>query len=184
MGDTVKIGLISAGIWILGKMVMYMIDPLMPVSSAIYLNIFLLLGAIAFGLYRTFLRETEESNLLNDIKNGMKAGLTYSAIVGGFIYLYYASINPDYNEYQIAQLDKGITEAVNNPDELAKIRKSNEAFEVKTKEEIEEELKKGPRSFFNAGSTFTVSILAMLLLSTLYSILVSLILRKVVFKKN
>lgn len=183
MGETIKIGLISAVIWIGGKMIMYVMDPLMPVSSAIYLNIFLLLGAIAFGLYRTMLRETEESNALNDIKNGMKAGLTYSILVGGFIFLYYNNINPDYNDYQIAQIDQGIIDAVNNPDELAKIKASNEAFEVMSKEEIETELKKGPRSFFNAGSTFTVSILAMLLLSTLYSILVSLILRKIVFKR-
>ncbi|MCT4562061.1 MAG: DUF4199 domain-containing protein [Crocinitomicaceae bacterium] len=183
MGEAVKIGLISAAIWVLGKTVMYFIDPLMPITSAIYLNIFLLLGAIAFGLYRTMMRETEESNTLNDIKNGMKAGLSYSVVVGASIYLFYAVINPGYNEYQIAQMDESITEAVNNPEELAKIRKSNEAFEVKTKEEIIAELKKGPRSFFNAGSTFTLSILAMLLLSTLYSILVSLILRKVVFKK-
>ena len=128
--------------------------------------------------------ETMESNFLNDIKNGMKSGLSYSLIVAISIYLFYGVINPEYNRHQIAEAKVAIEKMVNDPVELAKLRKSNEAFELKSKEEIIKEAKKGPESFFNAGSTFTLSLLAMLLLSTLYSIFVSLVFRKVVFKKT
>ncbi|MBU2019236.1 MAG: DUF4199 domain-containing protein [Bacteroidetes bacterium] len=184
MSESVKVGLGFGLLWALIKTVFYLIDPLMAVSPAIYANIFLLLCAISIGLYRVMIKETIESNLLNDIKNGMKSGLSYTVVVAIFIYLFYAVFNPGYNRHQIAEAEATIEKMVNNPSDLAKLKEANEAFELKGKEEILAELKKGPKSFFNAGSTFTLSLLAMLLLSTLYSIFVSLVFRKIVFKKT
>lgn len=179
MNKTVKIGIIFGLIWVLVKVIFYLIDPLFDITPAILINIFLLLCAISMGLLDIKRKETEESNVLNDIKNGMKAGVPYTLVVAISIYLFYGVFNPEYNRHQIAEVETEMEKMVNDPVELAKIKKSNAAFEVKTKEEILMELKKGPKSFFNAGSTFTLSLLAMLVLSTLYSILVTVILRYV-----
>jgi hypothetical protein len=183
MGETVKIGIGFGLLWFIAKGIFFLIDPLMSVSPAIFINMLLLLAAISFGLYRVILKETEDSNLLNDIKNGMKAGLAYTVVASISIYMFYAVINPEYNRHQIAEIDMAIDKAVDNPKELAKIKESNKSFELKSADEIKKDLKKGPRSFFNAGSTFTLSLLALLLLSTLYSIFVSLVFRKIVFRK-
>jgi hypothetical protein len=184
MSESVKVGLGFGFLWVLIKTAFYLIDPLMVVSPAIYANIFLLLCAISIGLYRVMIKETIESNFLNDIKNGLKSGLSYTVVVAIFIYLFYAVFNPEYNRHQIAEAEVSIERMVNTPSELAKLKKANEVFELKGKEEILEELRKGPKNFFNAGSTFTLSLLAMLLLSTLYSIFVSLVYRKILFRKT
>lgn len=149
----------------------------------VLINILFLLLAIAVGLFIHKRAETEESNALNDIKNGLKAGLPYTVIVSIFIYLFYNNINPEYNQHQIVELETSFEKAVNNPEELALIKSNNEDFEVMNKEEILAELKKGPREFYAAGSTMTLSLLAMLMMSTLYSIFVTAVYRKVLFRR-
>ncbi len=179
MNKTVLIGLGFGALWAVIKLGMFLYDPSMEIKPAILINIFLLLCAIVFGLLDLKRKETEESNALNDIKNGLKAGVPYTTLVAVFIYIFYAFINPDYNKHQIAEAEATMQKMLNNPADLKKIRESNESFEIKSKEEIFKEMQKGPQSFFNAGSTTTLSLLAMLILATLYSILVAILLRRV-----
>jgi hypothetical protein len=179
MNRTVKIGIIFGLFWGVVKYGFYLYDPLYNITPSIMINIFLLLCAISFGLFDLKRRETEESNFLNDIKNGMKAGVPYTIVVAISLYLFYGVVNPEYNRHQIAEAETTMQKTLNDPIEFEKLRKSNESFEVKTKEEIFKEMQKGPQSFFNAGSTTTLSLLAMLVLSTIYSILVTIILRYV-----
>jgi hypothetical protein len=104
MRITVKTGIISAAIWILIKLAFFYLDisndSIVPL---VMLNILGLLLAIAIGLYLQKIRETEETNTMVDLKNGMSAGLPYVLMVSIFIYFYYTKINPDYYAHQIAE---------------------------------------------------------------------------------
>ena len=71
---------------------------------------------------------------------------------------------------------------VNDPALLAKFKSENADAEVMSKERIEEKLKAGNKQAASAFSTTTLSVLALLILATIYSILVTVIYRRLIFK--
>lgn len=152
------------------------------VVPSVLINMFCLLASIAIGLYLQKRQDQGAGNALNDIKNGLSAGLPYALIVSVFIYFYYSEIDPGFNEHQIAEAQAGIEKVIADPDQLAEVKESNADFEVMTDEEIFEEMMQGPRSFYKPTAVMTVSMLAMLLLGTLNSIFITIIYRKIVFR--
>jgi hypothetical protein len=124
----------------------------------------------------------EESTALSDIKNGMTAGVPYALVVSVFLYFYYSKIDPDFNRHQIAEAEMSISKMLDDEKELQKLKDTNAEFEVMSKEELYEELSKGPKNFYNPTSTMTVSLLSLLLLATLNSIFVTIVYRKIVFR--
>lgn len=185
MKITVKTGLLFAAAWIVVKLIMFMtgITGHNVVPGAM-INILFLLLSIAVGLYLYKRNSEEQGNALLDIKNAMSAGVPYTIVVSVFIFFYYKSINPEFNRHQIAESEMFIKKSLDDENELKKLRASHEEFEVLTKDEIFEELRKGPQSFYNPTATMTVSLLAMLVLSTFYSLLVTIIYRRIVFKNS
>jgi len=199
MKVTVKMGILFAAIWIASKMIFFITGITgKEIVPSVLLNILCMLLAISFGLYFQKRKEIkdrfeaskkalagdviEESSMLSDIKNGLKAGVPYAIIVSLFIFFYYDTIDPDFNQHQISEAEMGIQKLLDDPVELDKIRAENEDFEVMTKDEIYNSMVQGPRIFYNAKSTAIVSMLALLMLATLNSIFVAIIYRKVVFK--
>lgn len=184
MRITVKTGIISAAVWILIKMIFFYLglfpDTIVP---SVMLNILGLLLAVSIGLFLQKRKDTEETNAMYDIKNAMSAGLPYILIVSIFIYFYYSKINPEYYAHQIAENEIAIEKMVNNPLELKKFKETQEDAEVMTKEEIEEKLKDSNKKGASPGFTATLSTLALLILSMLYSILVTVIYRQILFKR-
>lgn len=187
MKITIKLGLLFAGIWILAKLGFYygfQTPETFAVKPTALLNILLLLSAIAFGLYLAMRQETEESNFFNDVKNGMSAGLPYAVLVSIFIYFFYGQIAPEVNQHQISERQTVLKKSLDNPDDLNEIKASNEAFEVMTKEEIYESISSNIEAAFAPGAVMTLSMGGLLLLALINSILVTIILRKVVFRKK
>lgn len=154
------------------------------VVPLVMLNILGVLLAVAIGLYFQKKQEEEESNLLTDVKNGLASGLTYALVVSVFLYFYYSSIDPEFNAHQIAEFEAGLQKELNDPNSFQRIKDSNPEFEVKSKEEIFESLMQGPKSFYSPGSTMSISMLSLLLLATINSIFVSLVYRKIMFRKG
>lgn len=180
MKSPVKIGAVLAVLFIVVKMIFHFIDPTaQSVKPMIFTNIFLLMAAIFTALYVIKRDEPMDSNALLDIKNGLRAGMPYAVIVAGFLYVYYTNINPEYNQRQIEIAHQEIDAQLDNPDTFKKIRSSNPDFEVKTKDEIRKTLQKNPESVYTGGFTATLALLGMLLLSTLYSILISIAFRTI-----
>lgn len=183
MRPTVLSGLSFALLWITIKMIFFWSGAyLYNVVPTVLINMFLLLMAIAVGLYYQKRNEDERGNALQDIKNGLTAGVPYAVIVSVFIYFYYSSIDLGFNQHQISDAHMGIQKLLESPADLEGVRASNAEFEVMTKEEIFEKLKEGPEGFYKPSSTMTLSMLAMLLLATLNSIVITVIYRKIVFK--
>ena len=185
MKKTIKIGLLFAVVWMLIKLAFHATLPTeSSLKVSVFINILLLLTAIAVGLFYHKKEEGfTEGNTLSDIKAAMTSGIPYTILVSIFIYLYYNNINPDFNKLQISAAKKTIELALNNPMELAKIKTQNEAFEVMTKEKMYKELVKGPKNFYKASSTALISLLSLIMLSTVYSILVTVVYRKVLVRK-
>lgn len=185
MNSPVKIGLSVALVWIVIKYAFFLINPEMQdVSPLIFINMFLLLTAIALGLF--FHKKHEgflEGNALSDIKTSMKAGVPYALAVSLFIYLYYAKINPDFVAHKISEATMTIRKAVDDPIMLAKIKNEQAAFEVMDKEAIYTQLIDGPANFYSAFSTSIIALLGLTLLATLYSVFVTIIFRKVLLRK-
>lgn len=148
----------------------------------VFINMLFVLLSVAVGLYLDFKQTGSDRNLLLDIKNGMTAAFPYTLAVSVFLYVYYANIDPGFNKHQIAEAHLSIEQIVNDPERFAELKKSNEAFEVMSKEEIAKELKNGPENFYSPKSTMTITLLALLIWGTLNSILVTLIYRKFIFR--
>ena len=183
MKVTVKTGLIFALVWIVFKMLFFLTGTLQEqIVPSVMLNILCILLAISIGLYKQKRREVEHTSALHDIKNAMSAGVPYALIVSCFLYFYYSNIDPEFNEHQIADAEMGIEKMLDDSAQFEAIKITRPEFEVMGKEEIFKELIKGPRAFYKASTTMTVSILALLLLATINSILVTIVYRKIVFR--
>lgn len=185
MKKPVLIGILFAVGWILVKLIFFLSltgEMRYNIIPSVMINILFLLLAIFCSLYFQKRFNMNDTSVLTDIKNAMSSALPYTIIVSVFIYFYYGSIDPEFNRYQIAQAENHIEAQLNDKDRLRKLKQSNENFKFMQKEEIKIQMMQGPISNYAPGPTMSLSLLAMLLLSTTYSIFVTLIMRKVIFK--
>lgn len=184
MKITIKTALICALAWIGFKLLGYQLGWNTPnyISLFIMTNMLGLLVAVSVGLYLQKRKGIEDDNMLTDIKNGMLSGVVYSLIVSGFIYFYYEKIDIEYNQKLIAESEMNLKTVVDDAEKLKELKASNEEFEVMTKEEIIEKQMETPRMLFSGKFTMTFGMLSMLMLSTLYSIVVTVIYRKILFR--
>lgn len=187
MRPSLKIAILFAAIWFLVKMVFFWFQLFQDeagVKILVMWNILCLLMAISIGTLVEKRREDRsESSTLGDIKGAMAGGMVYTVIVAGLIYLYYAKIDPGYNERQIANAELAIKTTLDNPKQFAEI-KARPEFHSKTKEEIFKQARDNQRAIFSPGSTMTLSLLGMLLLSTINSIVITIVFRRVLFKQR
>jgi len=146
-------------------------------------NIFCLLSAISIGLFINKKREiSEKGNAMNDIKTSLGIGMPYAVLVSIFIYFYYSKIDPTYNQRQIQKAQILIDTTLKNDAKFEQLKKENASFELMSKEKIKKELIKGPQSFYTASATSLISLLSLMMLSTFYSILLTVIYRKFFFR--
>jgi len=183
MRTTVKIGIFAAVTWIIFKMVLFALGVADQTTViAVLTNIFMLLSSISIGLYLQKRHETEDTNAMVDLKNAMSTGVPYVVITCLFLYFYYTKINPEYYARQIANNEYKIHKMVEDPIALAKFKKEFPDAEVMTREQIERKLVENNRNAGSAGYTSTLATLALLILATFYSIILTIIFRKIFFK--
>jgi hypothetical protein len=147
------------------------------IQPFVLLNMAFLTAGIALFLYKKK-RSEAQSNILTDIKNGLSVGLPYTLLVSFFLFFYYKDIDPSFNQQKLAQIES----QMDSPSEIAQIRKSNQALENKTDQEIRTLAKQNMSLMYNPQFTLSVSLLALLVYSTLNSLLIAVIYRKIVFK--
>ena len=173
-----KVGLLAATIWIFIKLTaFYLSISLDELRPFVFINMFILTVSIAIALYLVKRKETE-NNLLNDVKNGMLAGVPYAVIVSVFLYFYYEKIYPDFNERKMNEISLKLS----NPQTIKEIQRSNPEMENKSFEEIKRDVISKTKMVYNAQFTMLVSMLSLLLYATLNSIVITLIFRRIVFR--
>lgn len=185
MRITIKIALWCAMGWMFVKLLYHWILPdTTSLQPMILLNMLLLLAAISFGLFYHKKEEGyTEGNAMSDIKAAMTSGVPYALIVSIFSLIYYSYVNPEYNQHQIAEIETNILKQLNTPEGLAQARQQNEDFEVLSKDQIYRRMIQGPRTVYSPQTTFVLMLMGLVLLSTVYAILVTIIFRRVLFRK-
>ncbi len=188
MKPTVKYGIIFAFAWIIVKLSFLQLGWTSEnhYFVAACLNILGLLLAIAFGLWKNKEQQPigEESNALQDIKNAMTSAVVYSVIVSLFIFIYYSSIDDSFFNQKIQEVSTQLQDVISDPQKLKELKSSNQEFEVMTVQEIYDKQMENPKLLFSPKFITTLSLLGLIFMSTLYSILVTIIYRKIIFKNR
>lgn len=73
---------------------------------------------------------------------------------------------------------------MDSPEEIEAIRRANSALENKSDREIVQMAKKNTAMLYNPQFTLSISLLALLVYSTLNSLLIAVIYRKVIFRDS
>ncbi len=187
MRPSIKVALIFVAIWFTVKMAFFKFQLFQDekgVKILVMWNILCLLLAISIGTLLEKRKENRaESSALGDIKGAMRGGMIYTVLVSTLIYFYYSKIDPSYNDRQLAVAEASIRTALDDPKQLAEIKKSPEN-ESRTKEEIYEKAVENQKAIYSAGSTMTISLLGMLLLTTINAIVVTVVFRRILFKQR
>lgn len=185
MKTTVKIGLGGALIWIILNLAVFLMGYSREFFTiGILINIFALICTIAVGI---FLSRKEDgfvqTPFLKDFKEAMQAGLIYTVIVSGFIYVYHEKIDPSIRQ----NLINNYTVALHNdvPDEETFIKKygTDEKWADSSYNDFIETQEDAFDSMFSSFSVFFFHLLGLFLFSFFYSFFAVLILRKVVLRR-
>ena len=170
---------IFGGSWIALKLLAFVLHwNLEEIQPFVLLNMALLTAAISLFMYRKKRTESGQSNILTDIKAGLSVGLPYTLIVSFFLFFYYRDIYPEFNLHKRAAYER----KMDSPQEIAAIRKGNTALENKTDAEIVQMARQNTAMMYDPQFTLSVSLLALLVYSTLNSLLIAVIYRRVVFR--
>lgn len=188
MRTSLKISILFTGIWFLGKFSFFYFQILQTNEQyplQVMWNILCLLLAMSLGSWLEKRKEVRsESSALGDIKSILGIGMVYTVIVSGLIYLYYAKIDPAYNENQIAMIEESMQKLVNDPVEFKKFKAERPEYEALTKEEILKKSSESIRPWYQANTVMTISLLGMLMLSVINSLVLTVIYRKVLFRQR
>jgi len=177
----VKIGLAFAILWILIKLSCFSFNVLLTeLEPFVFLNMLFVTLAVSTVLYIKKRKQKEYSNFLDDIKTSMIPGVIYTIVVSVFIYFYYQHIYPEFNTNKISEMEI----RMQDKDNIADIRKSNPEMENKSDEEIKSKVLKSINDYYSAKFTMTITLLGLLVYTTLNSILLSLIFRRVIFRDH
>jgi hypothetical protein len=178
MNKAVKYGLFASLVWIAVKMGALALGiSLYDIKYFGLLNMFLLTFIITWSIYKHKQAQTE-SNLLVDIKNGMSAGVPYTVMVSVFLYFYYGQIFPEFRDKKMNE----VYERIDTPKELDAIRKNQPELENKSDLEIKQLAIKDWSNKLDPQFTMMISLLALLFYTTINSLLISLVFRRIIFR--
>ena len=176
--DPVQSGLVAALILIEIKLIALSLGfSLYDINPFVFINMFLVTGSIAFSLYQ-IKRHEDDSNFLNDVKNGMTAGIPYTIVVGVFLYFYYQSIFPDYTQSKLDYIEQEL----NNPDKINEIKSSNSDLSNKSTSEIKTLMMSNTETMYSAKFTMVITLLGLTIFSAINSLIISFIYRRIVFR--
>lgn len=187
MRTSLKYSVLFAGIWFLGKYLLFYMQWLQSPTDypkQVLWNIFCLLLAMGIGsLVEKRKEDRTQSTVLGDIKGLIGIGMVYSIIVSGLIYLYYAKIDPAYNEKQIAVIEEAMEKTVNDPVQFKKLKAERPELQALTADEILQKSRETTRPWYNPQSVMTIALLGMMMLTVINSIGFTVIYRKVLFRQ-
>lgn len=184
MKITVKTAVVCSILWIIVKVAYHLIWPeTTELSPLIFSNMFLLISSISFGLYLHKKQEGfSQGNALSDIKAAMASGVPYALVVSLFMFFYYNNINTQFitniKKPFIAELKSDLKDEKT----IEKLKRLNPELETKNKDEIYQQGIDNINAQTNPKATAIISLLGMIVLSTLYSILITIVYRKVLVK--
>jgi hypothetical protein len=173
-------------IWMSGKLLFFKFNVFQTPQTVKFMvmwNLFCAILAMTIGAIVLKRSENKsESTALGDIKSFISTGLIYGISVSILLFVYYKKIDPNYNLRQQESAKIVVEKSVSTPKKLELFKKENPSLNMKSKEEILELAEKNYKSMYSAGTTATVNLLSMLLLSVVNGIVLTAIFRRVLNK--
>ena len=149
----------------------------------ILVNLFLLLSAIAVGLYLTKKEKNWEYGIFaDDFKTAMQGGIVYAVVVAGFVYLYHAQIDTSIRDVLIEERIEALHEAVPDSDTYKKLQENDPSWEGKSFDDYIENQEDQIKSVISPTSIFVMHLMGLSMLAFFYSFGTTFIIRKVVLK--
>lgn len=181
MKSPVKSGLILAVIWIVFKMVLYYLGKSNHgFTIGIFLNILFVLLAAAIGLYYAK-HQSGRTHFLQDVKISLRGSIVYTVIISIFVYFYYDRVDPlvmqNKIDEKIAIAEKQVSE------DFESMKEDNPSLREVTAEQYVELVREDAETIHTGFVQSTFTLIALMLASILYSFLVPLIFRKIVFRE-
>lgn len=130
-----------------------------------FMNVFILMTGIFFGIRNFKKRETVKTNFMEDLKAGMKVAAMYAIFLSLFVFFYYKIIDPNYF-------------AVRLEEQINAARESNLSAEISEQINIEQARQTGEfvlSAFFQS----TITLIGFIILGSFYSSLIAFFLRKI-----
>ena len=184
MKSALKIALFFAFSWIGVKLAFFYLDWFQEdIFVTGLINNFFLLAAIALGLYAEKKKEGfGKGSAFSDIKSAMVAAAPYAVIVSVFMFFYYRDINPNFTERKLTERMDIVYSAMERESYVDSLKLQNRDFNVMSNDEIYVHIRQEMASAYAPSSLLTFSLLGLMVLGMTYSIFVTLIFRKILFR--
>lgn len=185
MRPALKVALFFASTWILIKLVFYNLGWFQDdIFFTGLINNFLLLAAIAVGLYLEKKREGfATGTALSDIKHAMVVGAPYALIVSVFMFFYYKDIHPEYTQTRLNDRMDIVYKAMERETYVDSLKIQNQDFNVMTNDEIYTQIRNETASAYSPKSLLTLSLLGLIVLGFTYAIFITVIFRKILLRE-
>lgn len=173
-----------AMIWSIIKIVFYLRDDAeMGFNVGVMANILFVLLVIVITLWFKY-KEVKliDSSLISDIKDGLRKAMVYLILVSGMMVLYYGVLDKDFLQGRAnARIEMERENAMTN-EAFEEWKKSDDTLEDISLEQYMSNFEDGIRENYRIKTIVPGALLLMLILSIVYSLLVSLLFRKVLLK--
>lgn len=185
MKTSVKAGIFFSLIWIIAVLVTYLSGASVNLFLPLELfSLFTLLGAIFAGVFLTK-KENGYPKVpaLDDFKIAMQAGLIYTIIISGFVYLYHTHIDPSVKESFAAQRIEKLHQEYPNEENYLELQKNDSKWADFSYDDFMENQEDQIRTFIGSFFTTLVHLMVHFMFSLFYSFFVILVVRKIILKQ-
>jgi hypothetical protein len=178
--------LILAVVWLLLRSAMpAIIGSDSSYTLGVFANLFFLLLAVYWSLRDLYSPgRPEDGNFLTDMKQALRAGSKYVILVTGFIFLTYSYIHKDYLAGKASMQLEAAKEELAKEGALEAVIEANPQLAGKTKEELMEMKTEQIQAFLSPQTQTLFSLVALMFMNMVYSVLIVLLFRKVLYDKH
>lgn len=184
MKTSVKAGIFFSLIWIIVVLAVFLagrsIDFFL-ISEL--LSLLLLLGAVFTGLFLSKREKNyEKVNALDDFKVAMQAGVIYTIIITGFVYIYHNQIDVTIQNSFIDQRIEALHELYPDEASFVELQERDIKWADKSYNDFIEQEEDQARSFIGPFFTSFFHLMVYFMFSLFYSFFVTIVIRKVILR--
>ena len=185
MSHAVKMGIIWAIIYIIIELTLITFNlHRNPMSRFIGFgsNTLCLLLAIGISIVKNFKKFKHQGlSLVSDLKTGITTGVVYALIISSFLFSYYKWIDPGYQE-SVKQQFHDFADSQEFEEDAIDAKKIDKALSSLSEKDLRDNAQINIDEMLSLKTVFPMSLMALLMLSILYSFLVTAFNRMVLAK--
>jgi hypothetical protein len=172
--------LICGGLWLSTKIILSnLVDPSTNVMVGVMINLFFVLIVAFFSIREAERKRTKaESNMLDDIKSTAKNTIKYVLLATFLIAAYYYVISPEEVDYRKSERTEMVMEALGTDEAFEELKQTQPELKNMKREELLQKELDNIEFIFSPFLQVTLSLIALLAAAIFYSILVTVLWRK------